>query len=401
MAQARPRTNRTAAAAPAQRSAPAPAQRAMTTSRDALAALLDDEEGVSIVKPDNDVLEAITKSEVAMQLDAAHRWPRDVNRFLSEAEVLATFSKETAKSCIYTLPGRSQDGKAITGPSVRLAEMCATAWGNLHTGARIIDIGQRAVTAQAVAWDLEKNLRLSIEVQRGIVTKNGQRFGDDMIRVTGMAAISIALRNAIFRIVPRALVNHIYDKAEQKATGVTDNTFAQERDAAMGWFVNKRGIAPDRIYARLGIPDLAAMTPEHLATLFGIGTAIKTNEQTAEEAFPPPPGAVPAQPRSRNAHLDALTEVHKPRPAAALTPAEVHAVLVKAAPEWEGEDRLQWMTNEWTPAQLKLAHDWAVAFNDDSIPNDKVPLQPAFTIIATPEVETAAAPAERQPGEGA
>jgi hypothetical protein len=358
---------------------------------------MPDEDGISIVRQEVSALEAITRSEVAMQLDSAHRWPRNVTKFRDDAISMVTLNKKIAESCMYSVP---RDGKMITGPSVRLAEMIVSAWGNMHTGARVIEVGERELTAQAVAWDLEKNLRITIEAQRSIMGDRGRkRYSDSMIQTTGMAAISVALRNAIFRVIPRAYVDDIYEIARECAVGDI-KTLASRRDEWMAW-LGKKGITPDRVFARLEVAGVGDITLAHLEVLIGIGTSLKSNELTIDEAFPPVHVATPAPPRSKNAHLDALTNVHKPKapPAKTLTPAEVHAALAKAAPEWEGEDRLQWMTNEWTPGQMLLAWDWAIAFADDKIDDENVPPRPAFTILAAPEV-AADAPAERQPGEG-
>jgi hypothetical protein len=358
--------------------------------------VLDDmpsDEGVSVVRAEVSALEAITRSEVAMQLDSAHRWPRNVTKFRDEAISMVTLNTKIAASCMYSVP---RDGKMITGPSVRLAEMVASAWGNMHTGARVIDVGERELTAQAVAWDLEKNLRITIEAQRSIMGDRGRkRYSDSMIQTTGMAAISVALRNAIFRIIPRAYVDDIYEVARECAVGDI-KTLATRRDEWLAW-LGKKGITPERVFARLEVPGAADITLAHLEILIGIGTSLKSGELTIDEAFPV---AAPVAVKSGGKALDVLAAAHKPKPAPAkaLTPAEVHAALAKAAPEWEGEDRLQWMTNEWTPGQMLLAWDWAVAFTDDKIDDENVPPRPAFTILAGPEVET---PAERQPGEDA
>jgi hypothetical protein len=261
---------------------------AMTTTAEAIEAMMADD-GVSIVKPEVGAIEAITRSEVAMQLDSAHRWPRSVSKFLRDAGSLATFSVEIAESCMYSVP---RGGKMITGPSVRLAEMCATSWGNLHVGARVIEATETEVIAQAVAWDLERNVRLTVEAQRSIVGKKG-RFDDDMIRVTGMAAISIALRNAIFRVIPRAYVQAIYDKAHQCAVGDL-KTLATRRDDAFARFA-KLGVTPERMFARLDIKGPDDFTLEHLEQLIGMHTAIKSGELQIDAAFPAPAASpVPA-----------------------------------------------------------------------------------------------------------
>lgn len=251
----------------------------MTTS-EAIDAIIREGDEVSLVKPEVGALEAITRSEVAMQLDSAHRYPRSVSKFLKEVVSLATFSREVAEACMYSVP---RGGKMITGPSVRLAEMCASTWGNLHVGARVIDATATEVIAQAVAWDLQSNVRVTVEAARSIVGKRG-RYDDDMIRVTGMAAISVALRNAIFRIVPRAYVDAAYTKARECAVGDL-KTLVARRDDAFARF-HKMGVTPERMFARLAIKGPDDVTLEHLEQLFGMYTAIKSNELSLDEAFP-------------------------------------------------------------------------------------------------------------------
>lgn len=233
-------------------------------------------------------MSALAKSEVEAQLDAAHRYKRSVNRFLQEATGLATVTQEVAESCIYSIP---RDGKQIAGPSVRLAEICASSYGNLHVAARIVDVEEDNVVAQGVAWDLEKNLRVTVEVRRRIKGKNGRRFSDDMITVTGNAAASIALRNAIFRVVPRAYIDRIYDKARQVAVGDA-KTLATRRAQVLDR-LQKMGATSDRVVAKLGVAGVEDIGVEQLEVLIGLGTAIKDG-MPVDEAFPEP--VAPAAP---------------------------------------------------------------------------------------------------------
>ena len=91
-----------------------------------------------------------------------------------------------------------------------MGEICLTAWGNAHAATKITEIGEKQVTAQAVCWDLEQNVRIAVEVRRRITDKRGNKFNDDMIGVTCNAAASIALRNAIFKVIPRAFVDDLF-----------------------------------------------------------------------------------------------------------------------------------------------------------------------------------------------
>lgn len=256
----------------------------------ALIPTLDDLEPTRVITVTPTAAGAIAKSEIESQLDAAHKYPRSVRRFLQEASALATMSQEVAESCIYALP---RGGKVISGPSVRLAEICASAYGNLHIGARVVDVGPDAVTSQGVAWDLEKNLRVSTEVRRRITRKNGARFDDDMIIVTGNAGASIALRNAVFRVIPKSYVQAVYEKAKLVAIG-KGMPMAQRRDEVVGRLV-KMGATEEAIYRVLEIPGREDINAEKLEILIGLGTAIKNGDKTVDECFPPPLAPAPGE----------------------------------------------------------------------------------------------------------
>ena len=180
----------------------------------ALAEVRDDE--VLVVKNDVGIIADLNRSDLECQLDAAHRYPRSIKAFLREAMGTATLTKAVAEMCIYTVP---RAGTRISGPSVRLAEIMASAYGNLHVGARPLDVGREDVTSQGVAWDLQKNLRVTIEAKRRITSSSGKRYGEDMINMTQNAATSIALRNAIFRVIPRAYTDMVYAHVRKVAVG--------------------------------------------------------------------------------------------------------------------------------------------------------------------------------------
>jgi len=249
-------------------------------------------EETDLVRSEVPALEAITRSEIAMQLDAAHRYPRSVSKFLLEAKRQATQSVAIAEMCFYSLPRRGDDGeqKMIQGPSIRLAEICATNWGNLHVGARIVDETERSVIAQGVCWDLESNYRTTVEISRPVLNRFGRRYQEHMIETVRAAAISFAYRNALSRVIPRAYVQALLEAC--KATAVGDaETFGARRDDVLARLA-KMGVPQERVFQRIEIKGLADLTAEHLATLIGLGTAIRQNEITIDEAFPTPAPAV-------------------------------------------------------------------------------------------------------------
>lgn len=258
---------------------------------DAMIADAEAEEKGTLVRVETPALEAITRSEIAMQLEAAHRYPRTMSTFLKRAQALATKDVEVAEACFYSLP-RMEDGKQkmIQGPSVRLAEICATTWGNIHAGARIVDETEKVVVAQGMCWDLEANYRTSLEITRPIMNKYGKRYPDHMIELTKNAACAIAYRNAVFKVVPFAYVKMLFVECRSVAVG-DDRTFEARRGEVLAR-LGKMGVPTERVLARLEIKDVLDIDGEMLATLIGLGTAIKGGELSIDDAFPAPAPAV-------------------------------------------------------------------------------------------------------------
>ena len=227
-------------------------------------------------------LEALNRSEIDIQIATAHKFKRSIGHFKKEALEMATIDEETAGSCFYAL---KRGDKVIQGPSVRLAEIVGSAWGNLRYGSRIISIDDRFVVAQGACHDLEKNNSATIEVRRRITDRNGRRYNDDMIGVTSMAASSIALRNAIFKVVPFSYAKEIYQNCIKVAVGGAQ-TLATKRLAMVEYF-GKMGVSQKMILDTLGKPTLQDVDLDDLALLKGFITAIKDGETTVDSIFKP------------------------------------------------------------------------------------------------------------------
>lgn len=229
-------------------------------------------------------LMALNKSEIDTQIATAKRWPRSVVQFKQNCMELACLDEETAASMFYVLP---RGGKKIEGPSARLAEVVGSSWGNMRYGARIVSTDDKFVTAQGACFDLEKNIAMTVEVKRRITDKNGKRYNDDMIQVTANAACSIALRQAIFKVIPFALVKPVYEQARQCSIGKADSMDSR-RHRAVEWFV-KAGATQEQVLAAIDRKGIEDITVDDLVTLTGLRTAIKDGESTIEEALGPVP----------------------------------------------------------------------------------------------------------------
>lgn len=248
--------------------------------------VMDDEEseGHEILET-TDALMAINASEINAQVTTAKKYPRSIKRFQNSVREMACLNEDVASECMYSL---RRGGKTIEGPSARFAEIVASAWGNCRVGARIVAEDERFVTAQGAFMDLQNNVAITYETKRRITDKNGNTYSDDMIGVTANAACSIALRNAVFKGIPKALWKPVYDEARQTAVGDA-TTLATRRDKMMGYFV-KLGASPEQVFALLEVKGIEDITLEHLAILKGVATAIKEGDSTVDQAF----GAKPA-----------------------------------------------------------------------------------------------------------
>ena len=220
--------------------------------------------------------------EIDTQISTAKRYPRSLKAFKQQALEMATLDEETAASMFYVLP---RGGKKIEGPSIRMAEVVASCFGNLRFGSRIVDVGDSFITAQGVCQDMEKNTSITYEVRRRITNKNGTRYNDDMIQTTGLAAASVALREAIFRIVPRSLYKSIVDEAKLCSVGKA-STMSEKRHKAFDWF-KKAGATEAQLLEFLGRNGIDDVTIDDIITLRGLVTAIKDGETTVDDALRP------------------------------------------------------------------------------------------------------------------
>ena len=229
-------------------------------------------------------LAALTRSEIDVQIATAKQYPRNLSQVLNNIETLATMDEETASSCFYML---RRQGKLIEGASVRMAEIIASSWGNIRVQSRIIGNDGKMMTAQGVCHDLESNYAVSAEVKRRITDKYGRTFSDDMQVVTGNAACAIAMRNALFRVIPMALVKKVINKAKKVSLG--EATSLEETRMKMLDYFAKIGVDQQHLFDYLSVEKIDEIDTDMCVELRGLATAIKEGTTTIAETFFPKP----------------------------------------------------------------------------------------------------------------
>lgn len=235
-----------------------------------------------------EMLQAINRSEVDMQIATAKQYPRDLPTVLNKIETYATMDTETAEDCFYALRRQGADGEAqaIEGLSVRMAEIIASAWGNLRVQTRIIGNDGRFITAQGVCHDLETNVAVSKEVKRRITTRAGRTFSDDMQVVTGNAAASIAFRNAVLAVVPKAVTKKVIASVKQVAMGKAIDLETSRQNAIANYA--KAGVTEQMLFEYLGITKKEQIDKEMVFELKALWNAIKEGTTSVQETFVKP-----------------------------------------------------------------------------------------------------------------
>lgn len=239
----------------------------------------------------SDMLEAINRSEVDIQVATAHRFPRDIEKCRANILALAAMDDTIAYNCFYHLERKDKDGNksVIEGPSIRLAEIIAASWKNLRIAARILGNDGKTITAQGVCHDLETNVAYSVETKRSILTSKGYTYSQDMQVVVGNAAAAIALRNAICKVVPAVLINSCIKSIQQKALEhIKKNGVSSEWLNCLGYMQKYYKLTEKEILDYIGRKSSADVTAEDIQKLGGVCNAINEKTTTVEEVFKKP-----------------------------------------------------------------------------------------------------------------
>lgn len=247
----------------------------------------------------NAVSEAASAREVAEIQGAmviAKRFPRDA-RDAMDRILMACARPTLAESALYSY---ARGGQEITGPSIRLAEAIAQAWGNLSFGIRELDQRQGESTVEAFAIDLETNTRQVkvFQVPHVRHTKSGVRKLEDPRDIYELTANQGArrLRACILGIVPGDVI-----EAAVRQCDVTLKAKAEVTPERLKSLVEKfaeYGVTREHIEKRIQ-RHLDAITPALLLQLGKIFNSLKDGMSSAGDWFElasvPQPAASAAQ----------------------------------------------------------------------------------------------------------
>ena len=239
---------------------------------------------IEVVQPNQ--LAVIERAQVDTQIETAKKYPRVLSKVKGRMTEYATLDEDTAASCFYTVP---RGGRNIQGPSIRMAEIAISSFGNIRAETRVVDVipnGPNPVAVvQATVHDLETNTAIRMEKRRRITKKKSKDAPDeDDINNAVNACSAIALRDSVFKVVPLSLIKPVVELAKKVAIGDARSFNAQRIKVVDR--LKQMGAKEDFIYAAVGAKRIEDVDEDRLAQLIGLGTSIKNGDVTIEEAFP-------------------------------------------------------------------------------------------------------------------
>jgi hypothetical protein len=230
-----------------------------------------------------ETIEATERASIDSMVATAKRYPRNLKRCTENSIFVVTQSVESAKTCSYALP---RGDKQITGPSIHLARILGQNYQNLRVESKITDITPTQVVSQSTCLDLENNYGVRVEVRRSIIGKNG-RFNDDLITVTGNACNAISFRNAVLAVIPKPIIDTVYNAAQNTITGdISDEQkLIARRKELLDKFQEQHGATEPEILKLVGKGAIEGIKRDEIVFLIGINQAIKDGDTTADEVF--------------------------------------------------------------------------------------------------------------------
>lgn len=242
---------------------------------------------------------AVAEVQAAMMI--ARMNPRDP--IVAMDRILNACTRQTlADVAVYTY-GRG--GSDVSGPSIRLAEAMAQAWGNMQFGIRELDQRNGESTVQAFAWDVETNTRreVTFQVPHLRYTRSGSKRLEDPRDIYEMVANQGArrLRACILAVIPGDVTEAAVAQCEltMKTKADTSPEATQKMLAKFAEF----GVTKEQVEKRIQ-RRIDAIQPAQVVSLRKIYTSLRDGMSSPADWFE----ADETSTGSKKSGVDALKE---------------------------------------------------------------------------------------------
>jgi hypothetical protein len=179
-------------------------------------------------------------------------------------------------------------GTAITGPSIRLAEVIAQKWGNIQYGIRELSQKDGVSTALAYAWDVETNTRREVQFQVQLKrdTKKGSYAlteGRDIYEAVANFGAR-RLRSCILSLIPGDVVEAAVQQCQVTLKANVDMT-KEGLNRVLVWFEHF-GVTKSQIEKRIQC-RFDSIRPAQVVSLGNILRSIREGASQVSDWFVP------------------------------------------------------------------------------------------------------------------
>lgn len=221
-------------------------------------------------------------AEVQASMVIAKRFPR--NPIEAMDKILQSCTRPTlADGALYSY---SRGGTDVTGPSIRLAEVAAQAWGNVSFGVRELEQRNGESTVEAFAWDMETNTRQVkvFQVAHERHTKRGVTKLADPRDIYELIANQGArrLRSCILGVIPGDVIEAAVKQCEETLHANADVSPDGIKKLADAFA--KLGVSKEQIEARIQ-RRLEAIRPAQVVQLRKIYASMNDGMSVASDWF--------------------------------------------------------------------------------------------------------------------
>jgi hypothetical protein len=222
--------------------------------------------------------------EVQGAIYMAKQFPRD--SFEASNKINKMCNRMTlAKISQYTYP---RGGQKVTGPSIRLAEAIAQAWGNIDYGIIELSNSNGLSEMMAYAWDLETNVRRSMvfSVKHERDTKTAKTVLTDNRDIYELTANMGArrVRACILGVIPADVVEEALTICNKVLVDGEGKNFDDSLKNMLQVFEKSHKVTRKQIEEYIGY-SIENFIAEDLVKLKGIHDAIKDGIAKREDYF--------------------------------------------------------------------------------------------------------------------
>lgn len=216
----------------------------------------------------------------------------------------------------------SRGGTAISGPTIKLLEVIAGAWGNIQSGFRELSRSNGESVVEAFAWDLETNHKKVMEftVKHWRDTKSGGHAIKDERDIYELIAnmAQRRVRKCLESIIPRDVIDDALDECHKTLKAKCDLNPTRIHGMAAK-FESDFSVTKEQIEARI-LRRLDAITQAQFLEMMRIYNSLKDGMSKPADWF-----EVPETPEAPEQHKGSATE-------------QLKAAMKKPAPKAEPQD---------------------------------------------------------------